>query len=300
MRKKIIIILLTVIAIVAVLFVFNRISTTNKDALYISGCEHIQNNEFELALECFEGISEYKDAEDLLKEVRYQLGIQEYNSENLDSSWEYFSLITGYKDTDNFLKEITYKRLLNAIETKELDDADAYANEIPDFRDVAYQKERILFERYMLALDLNNIEQANEIVNSITNESLRQRAERTLEYSRHGYSILSDLKNRVSAESSSIIVKEIRCYQYSYNNSVAVPVYMFYTEYTDTASNVYPRYYAYMDKSYYGFCDTIIRSEIDMKNETQLYTFLKIEPYWDEETTLTLSVGLMEALATSN
>lgn len=299
MRKKILIIISVVIVVAIVAFTAIMINTSNKDSLYIAGCEYIQNENYEEALKCFEQIDNYKDVNILLEEVKYNLGKKAFESDDIDSAWDYFNSILSYKDSADYITEITYLRLLNAIEERNLDEADKYALEIKDYKDVDYQQQRILFERYMVALDNNDMDSAEAISNTITNESLKKRAARVLEYSKHGYSILQSLKAKVSEESASLFVKEIRCYQYSYNNNVEVPVYMFYTEYTDSAGNIIDRYYAYMDSSYYGYCDTIVRSEIDMTNETQLYAFLKIEPYWDEETTLTLSIGLMEALASS-
>lgn len=300
MRKKILIILSIVIVAAIIGFTANMINTSNKDSLYIAACEYIQNENYEEALKCLSEINNYKDVNELLEEVNYKLGVKSFNDNDIDSAWDYFNSILSYKDSSDYITEITYIRLLNAIENRELDTADKYALEIKDYKDVNYQQQRILFERYMLALDNNDMDSANAISNTISNESLKQKAARVLEYSKHGYSILQALKTMVSAENASVKVKEVRCYQYSYNNNVEVPVYMFYTEYTGSDGNVIDRYYAYMDSSYYGYCDTIVRSEIDMTNETQLYAFLKIEPYWDEETTLPLSIGLMDALALSN
>lgn len=300
MRKKIIIIVSIIIVAAIIGVTAKLIDTSNKDSLYIAACEYIQAGDYENAYKCFDEIKNYKDTNELLEEVKYQLGKKSFEAGDIDTAWDYFNAVLKYKDSADYIKEITYLRLLDAIGNKELDKADKYALELTGYKDVEYQQQRILFERYMLALDVNDMTSAEAISNTISNESLKQRAARVLEYSKHGYTILEDLKERAASENAEINVKEIRCYQYSYNNNVEVPVYMFYTEYKDSAGNISNRYYAYMDSSYYGFCDTIIRSEIDMTNETQLYTFLKIEPYWDEDTTLILSIGLMEILASSN
>lgn len=300
MRKKILIIIVLILVAAVLSATVYIVNKSNKDSLYIAGCEFVQVQSYEEALECFEKIENYKDTNDLLKLVKYNLALNAFNAGDLNLADEYFNEILGYNDSSEYVKEITYQRLLKAIDNKELEKADELALKIVGYKDVEYQQQRILFDRYMLFLDANDLTSAEAVGNTITNETLKQKAARVLEYSRHGYGILNQLRSMVAGENASVNVKEIRCYQYSYNNNVEVPIYMIYTEYTGSDGNVSDRYYAFLDSSYYGYCDTIVRSEIDMKNETQLYTFLKIEPYWDEDTTLNLSIGLMEALASSN
>lgn len=305
MRKKILIPGLIIVVFAIVAFTAFLINKSNKDAVYILGCEYIQNGDYEAAYEAFTTIENYKDVPELLNEIQYQLGVAAFEADDMEAALKYFDEITEHNSVEfeaskEYYLEIYYKALLASIESRDLDKAEDYVrqilSEVSEYKDVAYQSQVIIYERYMNALDENDIEKAINLKADITEEALKQKADRVYEYCEHGYKIVQDLYDRAAAEGAKIVIKEIRCYQYSYNNNVEVPVYMFYTDYTDSAGNSGPRYVAYLDNTYYGFCNTIVRSELDMQDEAQLYAFLKIGPYWDGESTLKLSTGLMVAL----
>jgi len=296
MKKQFIIVLLVFIAVVGITASVYLINKANNDSVYITGCEYIQNEEYDLAYNTLKNIEDYKDVSEILVELEYTLGVIAFEEGDLDKALKYFENYSGSNDTSSYINEIYYKKLVSSIECKDTENAEKYAAFITGYKDVEYQKQLIIYEKYMQCLNDNDIEGANAQKTLLTEENLIKKCDLVYQYCNHGYSIINDLRNKVSAEGSQLTIKDIRCYQYSYNNNVEVPVYMIYTDYVDTSGNQYPRYYAYLDHSYYGFCNTIAKDEIDMKDEAQLYTFLKIEPYWNDINTLELSVGYMSAL----
>lgn len=296
MKRKYFLIIVLVVAAAAVAVILYSAEKGRKNNLYVQGCAYIESEDYEKAADCFSQLKGYMDAEDLYRESRYRYAVESME-EDPKGALAVFEEIGEYQDSETYQNQLLYSLMKTAIDTHALDEAEDYAKRIPEYQDVPYQRQYILYLRYLDALDQNDTAGADEIKAGMTEESLRTKAERIYEFSTHGAPILAELKGRFEIDGAAIDIKEVRCYQYAYNNDVQVPVYLVLTEYTDPAGNKVPRYVSYMDMTYYGFCDTITRTELNMQDEQQLYAFLKTGPYWDQESTYHLSTGLMKALA---
>ena len=296
MRKVIIITVFAILLVFVSVFATKIISRSQKDNTYIQACEDIKNGDFKAAHEALTGLDGYKDSNELLKETKYKLGLETFNEKDYDSSYDYFIELGDYKDSKNYVKEITYLRMLSAIDENKLDEAYALASEIADYKDVSYQKQVIMYERFMNALNAYDVNAYKAYAGALNDPGLQTKAERVLEFTHHGFPIINEIRNDAEAEGAVVEFKEVRCYQFSYNNNVEVPVYMFYTVYTDKDGVASDRYMVYLDNIYYGYCDTVDKTKLNMKDGQQLYAFTYLDR-WDDDSTYKLSIEAMKILS---
>ena len=298
MKKRIIFIIIVLLIVgAAAAVIYTTAARSNKNNLYIQGCEYIESGDYKSAEACFSQLKGYLDSDELYTESHYQYAVELMEQNELETALSMFQEIPEYRESAAHIDSIFYSLLIAAIDAHEMEKASEYAEQIPEYQDVEYKKQYISYLNYLDLLNQGDAAKAEEIKNTISDTGLKTKAERIYEFSTHGAPILTDLKGIFETEGAVIDINEVRCYQYAYNNDVEVPVYLVSTEYTDASGNKMPRYIVYMDMTYYGFCDTIVRAELNMQDEQQLYTFLKIGNYWDAESTYILSTGLMKALA---
>lgn len=103
---------------------------------YKLGMKKYDAKEYKNAVEYFDKIIKYKDAEIKKNELYYLMGIEEREKENFEDAIIYFSMDNKYKDTDEQIKETKYEYAIYEYNTGELDKAKMLFEEIKDENDV--------------------------------------------------------------------------------------------------------------------------------------------------------------------
>lgn len=97
--------LLTVLLAVAVVFTFcTGMSTTKQQKQYFDAVSAMDDGEYEVAIEAFEGLNGYKDSEELIKECYYLYAGELFEAGKINSASVIYQDLSGYKDADTYIQ----------------------------------------------------------------------------------------------------------------------------------------------------------------------------------------------------
>ena len=109
----------------------------SKFYLYKAATKYYEQRNYAKADKFFSRISNYKNSEEMLTEVRYDYAIEYYEQENFKEAEEMLSGIAGYKNSEEMLAEIWYAFAVDCMDEEEYDKALEY---IKKYENLATEK----------------------------------------------------------------------------------------------------------------------------------------------------------------
>lgn len=149
MKRGLTISILCVLAVSAILFVFQQRELAAK---YNEAVSYAEKGDYEKAFELMDKMGVYRDSEDKLQEyeneLNYQAAKEHYAAEEYDEAINLFGLLSlegkGYKDSIELQNEVGYKKALELENNGKLTEALAVFNSLPrSYSDVSERIEEI-------------------------------------------------------------------------------------------------------------------------------------------------------------
>ncbi len=107
---------------------------------YKKAIELMEGQKYEEAQAEFEKLGNYKDAEELFKEAKYNIATELKNQKDYDEAIEIFEELEDYKDTEDILKEAKYNKAILLKEEKKYNEAIEIFQELGNYKDSNKQK----------------------------------------------------------------------------------------------------------------------------------------------------------------
>lgn len=149
MKRGLIISILCVLAVSAILFIFQQRELAAK---YNEAVSYAEKGDYEKAFELMDKMGIYRDSEDKLQEyeneLNYQAAKEHYAAGEYDEAINLFGLLSlegkGYKDSIELQNEVGYKKALKLENNGKLTEALAVFNSLPrSYSDVSERIEEI-------------------------------------------------------------------------------------------------------------------------------------------------------------
>ena len=149
MKRGLIISILCVLAVSAILFIFQQRELAAK---YNEAVSYAEKGDYEKAFELMDKMGIYRDSEDKLQEyeneLNYQAAKEHYAAGEYDEAINLFGLLSlegkGYKDSIELQNEVGYKKALELENNGKLTEALAVFNSLPrSYSDVSERIEEI-------------------------------------------------------------------------------------------------------------------------------------------------------------
>lgn len=284
---------LAVVAALAMYF----LDQNDKNLTYLAGMEAYEKGDYAAAREAFESIDNYENAAEILKEVDYQDALVAIEQGDDKRAETLLLPIEGYKDVQSLLYGITYRKVKTCMAEEDYKQAEIYAKEIAGYEDISQLMQEIVYHQAIDKVDAMDFDGAKELLNTMTDETLAQKGMDRISYSKYCVPCVQDLYSRYT---EGIQISEIvggRYCEVTYNSGNSFPVIMIQYNVVTENGDVVEQYAAYNNYEFFGTCHTIDINSLDMTNQREMATFLKIEPNWNSELAIELSGPAMQTLA---
>ena len=301
-KKKLIIAAVVLIAVggVSAFFVKRTLDNNAKKVVYLEGAAAYQSGDYELAEEKLSDLKGYEDVDALLQDIHYQLAVQAFDRGDDESAEPVFASMKDYKDSQKYLYEITYHKMKAAMESGDYEAANTFADEIMGYSDVADVKQEILYHRALNRIDQTDFDGAKEIIAQISSEETAAYLLNVISYTQYSVACVQDLLGRYAdIGAQSVTVLEAKYCVVSYNYGAEMPLVMLHIQVVDEQGATGEAYSAYNSHTYFASCLSLDIGTLDMQNQAEMAAYLKIQPNWDAEGTVTLSASALNILAVS-
>lgn len=174
LKKRILIIGIAVIALVAIIF---ATIFTIQIVSYNKALDCLDSGDYEKAQQCLERAGDYSDAKDTLKDLKtFRKALAKLEEHEFEEAENYFKKVKRFLNSKEYIESIIpYEQGLYLLEQKDFDGASSVFNELEDYRDSAEYVENIIpyeMALYMMECADNNEPKGYEALYGYTPETL--------------------------------------------------------------------------------------------------------------------------------